>query len=293
MVARRLVDVINQNPIVRVLKNTRNQLVDLSFRVQAREQAAQLVHRLNRNKVKSVCFVVAFNVPWAIEMMIAAWRQCPIGFDLVVANNSSDGNQRKAIWELCLRSDIPHVDLPWNPEWHPCRSHGIAMNWLFYNVIRHLQLETFGFLDHDCFPIRPFDVNERLRRCDVYGTKFMSPKFPDVWNMWAGFCFYRGLLVRSRNVDFKNCVELGLDTGGGNWQLIYSHLDPQRVGTAELRQLEGDEDFHIVIDEAFLHVGGASFRSANQQRAIDRLQRLLNQRPPLMETAAGNLIIPQ
>lgn len=278
MPIRRLVDTINRNPIVRSLKNTRSELIDLSFRVRARNEAAQLVTRLTQSNVKSPCFTVAFNVPWAIEAMIAAWRRCPIGFDLVVANNSSDRNKRQEIRELCLRHDVPYVDLPRNPEWHPCRSHGIAMNWIFYNVIRHLDLQAFGFLDHDCFPMQPFDVTERLLDCDVYGLRFKSAKFNDVWNMWAGFCFYRGSSFQSRHMDFKNCVELGLDTGGGNWASIYSQLHPKRVRAADAYRLS-DEDFHLVIDEAFLHAGGASFRSDNRQRAIERFQRLLDSDP--------------
>jgi hypothetical protein len=111
--------------------------------------------------------------------------------------------------------------------------------------------------------------------------------------MWAGFCFYRNPSVRNLDMDFKPRVELGIDTGGGNWRSVYRLLDPQRVGAAELRSLVGDEDFHIVIDEAFLHVGGASFRSGDQQRAFDRLQRLLNHDQPMMEIAGSGSIVPQ
>jgi hypothetical protein len=285
MIARRLVDVINRNPVVRFLKNARSQLVDLSYRARARDEAAQLVSRLTRSNVRNACFTVAFNVPWAIRTMIAAWRRFPIGHDLVVANNSSNSEKREEIKALCQQHDIPHVNLPRNPEWNPCRSHGIAMNWLFYNVVRHLRLETFGFLDHDCFPLRPFDVTERLRRCDVYGLKFQSTKFPDIWNMWAGFCFYRGPRVRNLDMDFKPRVEFGLDTGGGNWNPVYSDMHPQRVSAAEFRFMKGDEDFHITIDEAFLHVGGASFRSGNLQRAMERIQRLLDCDPPANPSA--------
>lgn len=293
MIIRRAVDALNQNSVVRFLKNARNQIVDLSYRMRGRDEAARVVDRLRRSDVRNACFTVAFNVPWAIQAMIAAWRRFPIGLDLVVANNSSHRGKRQEIRGLCKQHDIPHIDLPKNPEWNPCRSHGIAMNWIFYNVVRHLRLETFGFLDHDCFPLRPFSVVERLRRCDVYGLKFPSAKFSEIWNMWAGFCFYRATSAQPVDMDFKPRVELGLDTGGGNWRPLYSRMDPQRVSAAALRHLEGDDDFHIVIDEAFLHVGGASFRSGAQQRATDRLQRLLNRDPPLVEAVTGALIIPR
>jgi hypothetical protein len=88
----------------------------------------------------------------------------------------------------------------------------------------------------------------------------------------------RGSSFQSLDMDFKNRVELGLDTGGGNWSSIYSRMDPRRVRAAGSRRLT-DEDFHLVIDEAFLHAGGASFRTESRQRAIERLRRLLDSDP--------------
>jgi hypothetical protein len=194
---------------------------------------------------------------------------------LVVANNSSDAAKRRGIEEICQHHGTPHVHLPSNPEWHPCRSHGIAMNWLFFNVVTRLSPQIFGFIDHDCFPIQPYDVVRRMEGRDVFGVRRESSKVPGAWNLWAGFCFYRLSRLDPQCVDFKHRVEFGLDTGGGNWLGLYNSVAPERVATVEERILDQTDEaragLSAIIDDAFLHVGGASFREGHLGAAADTI----------------------
>jgi hypothetical protein len=274
---RRITDFLNHNRLVRSAKNARNELVDRSFRARGRSEADRAIDDLEQAHLRNLCFTVAFNVPWTIEVLVTAWRKFPTGLSLVVANNSSDAGKRREIESICNRHCVPHIHLPYNPEWHPCRSHGIAMNWLYVNVVGRLRPDIFGFIDHDCFPIRPYDVIGRMHGRNVFGVKRESQaaKVPGAWNLWAGFCFYRFSSIETCRVDFKRRIEFGLDTGGGNWLGIYNALDPGMVAWADERSLDQSVESHkgiySIIDDAFLHVGRASVRAASREEAADRI----------------------
>jgi len=270
---KRIVDFLNHNRPVRYAKNVRNQLIDLSFRARGRSEADRLIDALGR--ASNVCFTIAFNVPWTIEVLVAAWQRFPTGLSLIVANNSSDPKKRRDIETICRLHDVAHIHLPYNPEWHPCRSHGIAMNWLYFNVVKRLRPDIFGFIDHDCFPIQPYNVVHRLEGRDVFGVRQEATKVPGAWNLWAGFCFYRFPSIENRAVDFKHRIEFGLDTGGGNWLGIYKATDLERIAWAEEHVLDQSVELHkglsTIIDDAFLHVGSASFRKDVQQQVADKI----------------------
>lgn len=282
---RTVADALNSNYVVRRAKDVRDHVSDLSFRARGKNEAQQLLGRLEESRTTNVCFTVAFNVPWVVETMIEAWSRYPTGLELVVVNNSSDRTKRAEIEAVCQRYGTPYLNLPLNLERHPCRSHGIAMNWVYYNVVRPLKPDVFGFIDHDCFPTKPYNLPDRLKDCDVFGLRFPSIKVADAWNMWAGFCFYRFAAINTRPLDFKNRVELGLDTGGGNWKAIYRSMASNKVVAASYQPLgqsaEQNEALHILIDDAFLHVGGASFRAGNDRDVAQRVRQILFDRADL------------
>jgi hypothetical protein len=272
-VIKTVVDALNRNSLVRRAKNGRNQIVDRIFRARGSREADRLVGSLTSS---NVCFTIAFNVPWAVDLMATAWRSNATNLELVVVNNSSDAVRRDQIRSVCDLHRVLHVDLPHNPEWNPCRSHGIAMNWIFYNVVTRLRPSVFGFIDHDCFPVKAYNIADRLGGKDVYGVRVRSSKIPDAWTLWAGFCFFRYSSLEARNIDFKHRVEFGLDTGGGNWLPLYSSLDPGMVASASHRLLDENakptRNFaNALIDGAFWHVGSLSFGRGSQQEVANRL----------------------
>ncbi len=65
-------------------------------------------------------------------------------------------------------------------------------------------------------------------------------------------------------LDFKHRIELGLDTGGGNWLALYRYADPAAVGAAAedtVREQVGGMDAELQrFDGAFVHIAGASYR---------------------------------
>lgn len=256
---------LDGNGLVRAGKNARNAVVDRWFRRRGADAGRRLAADLARRGTRRVAFTIAFNAPWVLDLLTAAWRAHPVGFDLVVLDNSSDAAARARHAEICRREDLPWLGLPPNPEWHPNRSHGIAMNWAWFNVVRHVPLEIAGFVDHDCFPTVAFDLAERLRGRDVYGLHFASPTHPQAWHLWAGYCFFRPGAAVGRTVDFKHRIEYRLDTGGGNWPGFYRHLPPAAVGRAAHDEFtlavepDAPEVRLLRLDGSFVHLGGASY----------------------------------
>src|SRR5690606_1375709 len=111
-------------------------------------------------------------------------------------------SSREANRRICEARSVPYFGLPSNPEWSPNRSHGISMNWIYHNIILKQRPEAFGFIDHDCFPYKPFDIAARLAGKSVYGLRKASRKRADAWNLWAGYSFFRFADTLAQPLDF-------------------------------------------------------------------------------------------
>lgn len=253
--------------LVSSLKATRNSFVDTCFRSLESPDFPRLIAECTGNKF--VCFSIAFNTPWVIDLLLRFWNKNIPDVQLVVADNSSSRSAAREIRMLCERHSRPYIKLPINPEWNPNRSHGIAANWLYYNVVKLLRPEYFGFIDHDCFPISRFKFMERVRGHSVYGFHHQVIGCPQ-WNLWAGFAFFDFNFTDGFKFDFKPWHEFGLDTGGRNWRHIYSRVASDKLRAATFRReshfYRDTELKWELIDDAFLHVGGASYAPQTRRR---------------------------
>ncbi|MCC0039711.1 MAG: hypothetical protein H6893_12170 [Brucellaceae bacterium] len=263
MLIRKIADIVDANRRLRGLKNLRNEAVDLSFRARGRKRGLAFVDRLRGDDVRNVAFAIAFNTPWVIDFLTAAWERNVENMRLVVLDNSSSRDARAKHREICAARGVPYLGLPYNPEWNPNRSHGIAMNWAFHNVAAHLHPELVGFIDHDCFPVDAFDFAAQMNGKSLYGWKLNADKHPGAWCFWAGFSFFRFAELAGKRLDFKHSVELGLDTGGRNWPILYSYVEPQAVLGASMDvvvERVGDAEARLMrFDKAFVHLAGASY----------------------------------
>jgi len=274
------------NVAVRAAKNLRNSVVDHSFRQCARGVGRRFAAELRALRIRHAAFAIAFDSPWVVDLLTRTWSRHQPDFPLVVIDNSADPEARLAHEDLCRLRSLPYLPLPWNPEWSPNRSHGIALNWVWFNVVCHADLDVAGFIDHDCIPVAAFDLRARMQDLDAYGLRGTSLTHPDAWNLWAGYCFLRPAAAARLAVDFKHRIEYGLDTGGGNWQGFYQWLAPDRVGAARCRWVRpvlGDDEHTaacMLLDEAFLHLEGASYRSSFRHPLLRRrLVEAIAERP--------------
>lgn len=177
---------------------------------------------------KKLLVTIAFNDWEMIERQLLAIRKFIPGPLHLIADNSSDEFLSQQIKAACIRLHAPYVRLPRNPWDHrsPSRSHGLALNWVWHQIIRPGEPELFGFLDHDLVPVAPDDPFAILMSLDIAGDKRWAA---DRWFLWAGYCFFRTAFLRGKDVDFGQDWFLGLDTGGRNWRSIYRFLPPSAV----------------------------------------------------------------
>lgn len=221
-------DWLRLRPLLHRLKTRRYRADDRAFSATPARagDAAALARSLRGRKV---LVAVAFQDP-----QMLAWQAPLIKLYVpdaihIVADNTPDDKQAAVIAEVAARWSVPYLRLPLNPTDVPSRSHGLALNWIWHNLIRPGQPDAFGFLDDDMFPTAPHDPFAALAHQDFFGVirPGVSTATVDAagrWFLWAGFSMFRFAGVRDKPLDFSQDWFLGLDTGGGNWDVLYRHV---------------------------------------------------------------------
>lgn len=246
-------------PLVHGFKRGRNALIERAFRGLGARASDKFLAERTELSGKTIISVIAYNVPWTIALMLRSAPRLP-GSAFVIFDNSRNPEARREIERICRDRDTAYLALPPNPERHPCRSHGLAMNWAFYHVIRPLKPRVFAYFDHDLLPTAVYDPAAKVVSQPVYGARNESRWG---WNLWAGFCIFDFTAVEGRMPDFNHDVPRNLDTGGRNWLRVYRHLDRSRIGFASFDQVWlQDPQAELptkaqLVDGTLLHVSGA------------------------------------
>jgi len=109
--------------------------------------------------------------------------------DYLVADDSSDEDQAKATESFCSKNGISYIRLPKNnPGLDESLCHGLALNWVFYNVIRKIKPERFGFLEQDVFVISPGSFLSPWENESFWGVKAPAHEGEEsLWRLWPGF----------------------------------------------------------------------------------------------------------
>jgi hypothetical protein len=220
---------------------------------------------------RPVALVIAFEQTWTLDWLLAAAaRQLP-GVTVLVADNSRQQPTRDEVAAVCARHGAPYFGLPPYRTRHANRSHGMAMSWVFHHLVRGLRPGLFAFLDHDLIPVAPVDFAERLGAQPVFGLP-NEGRF-GCWSLWAGYCMYRLDAVAARPLNFLYDFSRGLDTGGRNWNPLYSTLDRGALRFAsrdlvELQPSAAEPPRPVeLIDGRWIHVGGVSYNDNTRVKA--------------------------
>jgi hypothetical protein len=259
-------------PVVHRVKHLRNRALERTYRsLGARERDRFLAESAGALGRKLV-LTIAFNTPWAVDLFIRTARRNLHDVSVVVADNSSNAHASAEIGAVCARYHAAFLRVPKNPDWHPNRSHAIAMNWVYHNLVRPLDPEVFAFLDHDLFALSPFDIAESVARQPVFGFKKQHPG-QEAWSLWAGHCIFNKAAIQGRTLDFGYDLPLRLDTGGYNWGRLYRFLDGDEMAFAEGRIASlrdpVDGSLHLCgLIDSFVHFQAASYGS--QGNSADR-----------------------
>lgn len=209
--------------------------------------------------------------------------------DYLVADNSDNPITSMEIEEFCHDHNISYVKIPNNPLTgvRASGSHGIALNWVYRNIIQKYQPKYFGFLDHDIFPIREAILFDKMA-LGFYGA--IRKRKEPFWYLWPGFCFYEYEKVKRYKCDFSP-YHAGadgltfLDTGGSNYNSIYRNIG--RTGVREAKSIlinsvtgkefvKGEDSSRTfeIIEDTWLHLRQIAWRAESSNK-MDNLEELI------------------
>lgn len=229
-------------------------------------RSSGLANFLAKNKNlagKNIAIVIAFEQPWALNWLLAMAKKHVSNATILVFDNSRKTSARLEIERVCQAHNAPYLALPPYRTKHVNRSHGMAMTWIYHNVIHAIEPHIFGYIDHDLIPVCNVDFAERLADQSLFGL-INSGKF-NTWSIWAGYCFFKYGAIKNKPINFLYDFSRDLDTGGRNWHNIYSQFDRHQLRFASKEyvpiKLEHTEEKRLVelIDERWVHIGGISY----------------------------------
>ena len=256
-------------PIQYALKQVRNDAWLAAYKNTHAKHLHQFLAEKNSLADKNVALVIAFEQPWALNWLLEMANRNVTDMTVLVFDNSRNSSKRIEIEQVCKQNKTPYLALPANPTRHVNRSHGMAMTWVYHNVVRAITPRIFGFIDHDLIPVRKVSIADKLTAQPVYGL--LNQNKLGFWSLWAGYCFFDYAGTTGKSINFLYDFSRDLDTGGRNWKSLYRDLDRRqlRIATTEnvSMKVPSIENPRLVqfIDENWLHIGGMSYSDNSQE----------------------------
>ncbi len=250
-------------PLVHLFKQFRNDFVQKIYLSQ-RPQNLDIFLNQNKNlEGQNIAVIIAFEQPWALNFLLEQSKQNLTNTHILVFDNSKNLSLRESIENVCNKNQVAYLALPKNSTRHVNRSHSLAMSWAYHNVIKVLKPNCFTFLDHDLIPLEKINLEDKVQSQPVYGPLIKGTH--QYWSLWAGFCTFNFSQVENKNLNFLYDFSRGLDTGGRNWDHIYSHLSLTTINFAirtykNLSSPSYPETKNVeVLDDAWIHMSGISY----------------------------------
>jgi len=249
-------------PLQLALKQARNDLWLAIYKKIRPEKLDQFLRETGKYKGKNIALVVAFEQPWMLDWLLRMAASNLTDTTVLVFDNSRRTTLRTDIENVCRKHNTPYLALPLNPTRHVNRSHGMAMTWIFNNVVQVIKPKLFAFIDHDLIPVQKIAFSERLSNQPFFGFLRVNKM---AWNLWAGYCMYNFDHVAQIEMNFLYDFSRGLDTGGRNWNCLYLKHDYSKLRFAIRENIEikipstGESVSVQVIDDSWIHIGGIGY----------------------------------
>jgi hypothetical protein len=218
---------------------------------------------------------IAFEDPEAISIQARLLARFVPDVVYIVADMSMNQTAADEIRSVAEGLNTPYVRLPKSPllrRENASRIHGLALNWTWRNVIKPIEPEAFGFIDHDIYPTKPDDPFSKLQLQPIYGSMRHAG---ERWFLWAGFAMFRFAFVKDLPLDFGQDWFNGLDTGGANWNVLFRNLDRPRLHFADTRfepfmpGVDSDAG-HVQWCDTWLHEVGLARREGLAEVAAEK-----------------------
>lgn len=219
--------------------------------------------------------IITYNAAELIRLQIEALRKyCKDNADIIIIDNS---NMLEAIDSIKYHAeDLKCTYIKTNSaSQNGSKSHAFAAN-LSYLKIKDAY-EFIFYIDHDCFPIRPFSVSEVLGSDLLAGIgQVKSGKT----YLWPGCFMFNNKEIGHHLIDFSTNDKYGLDTGGNLYKALEQHT--QKVKHFNEEHCENPYyyksfyNFYALInDKMFMHfVNASNWNNTNDHG--ERINSLIN-----------------
>jgi hypothetical protein len=285
-------------PLAHGARRARNILVDRIYRRCRASGQDEVQRALAAHRGGTLAFTVAFNLPEAVALLSQAMARFLPGTPLVVCDNSNQVEARTRIAAVCARRGHIYCPLPPAPlgrfSSNGSRSHAVALNWIYHNLIRPTEPKVFALLDHDLVPLAIDDFAARVAGQPAYGMVRHGERFGG-WFLWPGYSVFDYAATAAMALDFGTDTPLTLDTGGQNWHRLYRGMRLEDIRRAQTREVylgdgAGGREPYLLAD-TWLHVGGAGHRGGGAA-ALQRVRQAFEADPEgllarLLENAAA------
>ena len=235
---------------------------------------------------------VAYNNEHLIERQIELIRDNikDENYRYMVADNSTSRQKRMVIKQICQNHGVSYIAIPkaicilTN---HQCAvSHGAALNWVYYHFLQKMKPKRFAVIDHDIFPVKPYNLTSALGEKDFYGVLRSSG---EEWYLWPGWCIFNfDKFTTKPNFEPIYTKKSFLDTGGSNYSRYYYKYNMQDimfpvVKTWRYKKTEGlnrqcdilHSDYIQTVGDSWLHIiNGSNY--ANISGKEDMINQVLS-----------------
>jgi len=257
-------------PVKAYWKEKRNDWVLSRYLQKKVPEQLEFLAQNHHLKAQKVLLVIAFEQVKVLDWLMQLGKKNIQNYQLMVFDNSKSQAKRHQIKQLCDAFQIPYLGLPPNRTTHPNRSHGMAMTWVYNHVVKIIEPQVFGFLDHDMIPVKPISEEGWMSEQSCYGV--LNTGF-SCWNLWAGYSFFQYQKVKDLPLNFLYDFSRGVDTGGRNWLPLYSQMSEQHISFAQDEfipiRLSQDVDATVqLIDHTWIHIGGVSYNNNFQPKEV-------------------------
>jgi len=249
-------------PLRHALKQARNDIFLAIYKKIRPKALRSFLAETQQLKGKNIALIIAFEQPWALDWLLRMAQRNLTDTTVLVFDDSRRSAAKPELESVCRKHGVSYLALPANPTRHVNRSHGMAMTWVFYNVVRAIQPRMFAFLDHDLIPVEKISLAERLAGQPFFGDLRAKTH---VWNLWAGYCMYDFATVAGLPLNFLYDFSRKLDTGGRNWNCLYKNYDREKLNLAAsefimVKDPVTRETISLqVIDHCWFHIRGISY----------------------------------
>src|SRR5258708_3296878 len=256
-------DWLQMLPVQHALKQVRNDAWLAVYKNKRAEKLGPFLAEHEDLADKNIALVIAFEQPWALNWLLRMANRNVADMTVLVFDNSRNESKRIEIEQVCKQNKAPYLALPPNSSRHVNRSHGMAMTWVYHNVVRAISPRIFGFIDHDLIPVRKASIADRIADQPLYGLVNVG-KY-GFWSLWAGYSFFDYAVSQDKTMNFLYDFSRDLDTGGRNWKSLYADLQRLNLRFASFdyvsTKVPGIDEPRKAqyVDGNWLHLGGMGY----------------------------------